>query len=44
MKFAEKTVEEFLFTPGKSFVIPEFQRPYSWQVGLALAVMTRWQN
>lgn len=31
MKFAEKTVEEFLFTPGKSFVIPEFQRPYSWQ-------------
>lgn len=32
MKFAEKTVEEFLFTPGKSFIIPEFQRPYSWQV------------
>lgn len=31
MKFAEKTIEDFLYTPNKSFVIPEFQRPYSWR-------------
>ncbi len=31
MKFAEKTVEDFLYTPNKSFTIPEFQRPYSWR-------------
>ena len=31
MKFAEKTIEDFLYTPNKSFTIPEFQRPYSWR-------------
>jgi hypothetical protein len=31
MIFAQKNIEDFLYTPGKFFEIPEFQRPYSWQ-------------
>lgn len=31
MKFAESNINEYLYTPGKFFEIPEFQRPYSWQ-------------
>ena len=27
----QNNIEQFLFTPGKFFLIPDFQRPYSWQ-------------
>jgi predicted transport protein len=27
----QNNIEGFLFTPGKYFLIPEFQRPYSWE-------------
>ncbi len=30
MIFAPSNVKDFLFKPGKYFLIPEFQRPYSW--------------
>jgi uncharacterized protein with ParB-like and HNH nuclease domain len=31
MKFTESNMNEYLYTPGRFFEIPEFQRPYSWQ-------------
>lgn len=31
MIFAPNNIQDFLFTPGKYFLIPEFQRPYSWE-------------
>lgn len=31
MIFAQSNMNEYLYTPGKFFEIPEFQRPYSWQ-------------
>ena len=30
MKVIHSNINEFLYTPGKYFVIPDFQRPYSW--------------
>jgi uncharacterized protein with ParB-like and HNH nuclease domain len=30
MKVIHDNINTFLFTPGKYFVIPDFQRPYSW--------------
>lgn len=27
----QNNIEQFLFTPGKFFLIPDFQRPYTWQ-------------
>ena len=30
MKVTHNNIKAFLFTPGKYFVIPDFQRPYSW--------------
>lgn len=31
MIFAPNNIQGFLYTPGKYFLIPEFQRPYSWE-------------
>ncbi len=31
MIFAHNSIKDFLYTPGKYFLIPEFQRPYSWE-------------
>lgn len=31
MKFAENNIQDFLYIPGKYYLIPEFQRPYSWE-------------
>ena len=31
MRAQEKSLEAFLFTPNKFFLIPDFQRPYSWE-------------
>ncbi len=31
MIFAQNNIRDFLYTPGKYFLIPEFQRPYTWQ-------------
>ena len=31
MTFAPNNIQGFLYTPGKYFLIPEFQRPYSWE-------------
>lgn len=31
MRATQNNIKEFLFTPGKYFVIPDFQRPYSWE-------------
>src|SRR6266567_714331 len=30
MKVTHNNINTFLYTPGKYFVIPDFQRPYSW--------------
>lgn len=30
MIFAPSNIKDFLYKPGKYFLIPEFQRPYSW--------------
>lgn len=30
MKVTHDNINQFLYTPGKYFVIPDFQRPYSW--------------
>jgi len=30
MKVTHDNINTFLYTPGKYFVIPDFQRPYSW--------------
>ncbi|MFI5240784.1 MAG: DUF262 domain-containing protein [Candidatus Saccharimonadia bacterium] len=30
MKVTHDNIKQFLWTPGKYFVIPDFQRPYSW--------------
>ena len=27
----ESNISEFLYTPGRNYVIPVFQRPYSWE-------------
>lgn len=32
MIFAQSTMKKFLYTPGMYFEIPEFQRPYSWDI------------
>ncbi len=32
MKFADTTIKKYLYQPGAVFDIPEFQRPYSWQI------------
>lgn len=32
MIFAQSTMKKFLYTPGMYFEIPEFQRPYSWEI------------
>ncbi|MDB5185215.1 MAG: hypothetical protein JWN38_1023 [Candidatus Saccharibacteria bacterium] len=31
MKVTHNNIKDFLYTPGKYFVIPDFQRPYSWE-------------
>lgn len=31
MKVTHNNIKGFLYTPGKYFVIPDFQRPYSWE-------------
>ena len=31
MKVSHDNIETFVYTPGKYFVIPDFQRPYSWE-------------
>lgn len=31
MIFAPNNIQGFLYTPGRYFLIPEFQRPYSWE-------------
>ena len=30
MKVTYDNMNTFLYTPGKYFIIPDFQRPYSW--------------
>lgn len=32
MKFKDSNIHDFLYTPGASYVVPIFQRPYSWTV------------
>ena len=32
MIFAPNDIKGFIYTPGKHFLIPEFQRPYSWEI------------
>ena len=32
MKVTHDNINTFLYTPGKYFVIPDFQRPYSWDI------------
>lgn len=31
MKVTHSNIKDFLYTPNKYFVIPDFQRPYSWE-------------
>jgi len=31
MKVTHNNIKDFLYTPNKYFVIPDFQRPYSWE-------------
>lgn len=30
MKVTHNNIKDYLYTPNKYFVIPDFQRPYSW--------------
>jgi len=32
MKVTHSNIKDFLYTPNKYFVIPDFQRPYSWEM------------
>ncbi len=39
MKVTHDDINTFLYTPGKYFVIPDFQRPYSWDKTNVLAFL-----